>query len=63
MHMPEMLTGMEDAVAQLAGLKWSNQEIADYLEISLRTVKYHMTSIFNKLNIQNRKELIEKFSH
>ncbi len=63
MHMPEMLTGMEDAVAQLARLKWSNQEIADYLEISLRTVKYHMTSIFNKLNIQNRKELIEKFSH
>ena len=59
----EELTGMEYAVAQLAGLEWSNQEIADYLEISLRTVKYHMTPIFNKLNIGSRKELTEKFSH
>lgn len=59
----EELTGMEYAVAQLAGLEWSNQEIADYLEITVRTVKYHMTSIFNKLNIGSRKELTEKFSH
>ena len=59
----EELTGMEYAVAQLAGLEWSNQEIADYLEITVRTVKYHMTSIFNKLNIGSRKELIEKLPH
>lgn len=56
----EELTGMEYAVAQLAGLEWSNQEIADYLEVTVRTVKYHMTSIFNKLNIGSRRELAEK---
>lgn len=59
----EELTGMEYAVAQLAELEWSNQEIADYLEITVRTVKYHMTSIFNKLNIGSRKELTGKFPH
>ena len=56
----EELTGMEYAVAQLAGLEWSNQEIADYLDITVRTVKYHMTTIFNKLNIGSRRELTEK---
>lgn len=59
----EELTGMEYAVAQLAGMEWSNQEIADYLEITVRTVKYHMTSVFNKLNIGSRKELNEKLPH
>ncbi len=50
---------MEYAVAQLAAKKWSNQEIADYLGISLRTVKYHMSSVFNKLGIDSRRELEE----
>ena len=59
----EELTGMEYAVAQLAGMEWSNQEIADYLEITVRTVKYHMTAVFNKLNIGSRKELTEKLPH
>lgn len=53
------LTGMEYAVALLAAKKWSNQEISDYLEISLRTVKYHMSSVFNKLGVDSRKELEE----
>lgn len=55
----QKLTGMEYAVAQLAAKKWSNQEIADYLGISLRTVKYHMSSVFNKLGIDSRRELEE----
>ncbi len=62
-HNLEKLTGMEYAVAQLAGLEWSNQEIADYLEISLRTVKCHMTSIFSKLHIGSRKGLVGKYPH
>lgn len=51
------LTGMEYAVAMLAKHKWTNQEIANYLNLSVRTVKYYMTSIFTKLNIKSRKEL------
>ena len=27
---------------------WTNQEIADYMQITPRTVKQHMTCIFNK---------------
>lgn len=39
----------------------SNKEIADELFISLNTVKTHITNIYNKLNVSNRKELISKF--
>ena len=53
----ETLTGMEYAVALLAGLEWSNQEIGDYFDISVRTVKYYITTIFNKLGINSRREI------
>ncbi len=39
----------------------SNKEIADELFISLNTVKTHITNIYSKLNVSNRKELIGKF--
>ena len=54
---PETLTGMEYAVAFLAGLGWSNQEIGDFLGIAVRTVKYHMTDVFCKLNIESRQQI------
>ena len=43
----------------LASRGWTNQEIADYMKITLRTVKQHMTCIFNKISISNRKQLKE----
>lgn len=58
-NIQETLTGMEYAVAYLAGLGWSNQEIADYFNISVRTVKYYMTTIFNKLDINSRRGIPE----
>ena len=58
-NVQETLTGMEYAVAYLAGLGWSNQEIAEYFSISVRTVKYYMTAVFNKLNINCRQRISE----
>jgi|GEM_PF-1772939 len=52
------LSMREQAVARCVVQGLSNQEIADRLAISLRTVKAHCTSIFDKLGISSRKELM-----
>ena len=41
----------------LANRGWTNNEIADYMHMNVRTVKQHMTSIFNKLGIETRGQL------
>ena len=51
------LTTTEFTIAMLANRGWTNKEIAEYLDITQRTVKQHLTCIFNKLNIENRKQL------
>ena len=49
------LTTTEFTIAMLANRGWTNKEISEYLEITPRTVKQHLTCVFNKLNIENRK--------
>ncbi len=41
----------------------SNKEIAEALFVSLNTVKTHITNLYQKLEISNRKELMLKFKN
>jgi DNA-binding NarL/FixJ family response regulator len=54
---PKQLTGRERAVADLIGLGANNAEIAIRLSMSERTVKAHLTSIFQQLNVRDRVQL------
>ena len=58
-YVADNLTTTEFTIAMLASRGWTNQEIADYMQITPRTVKQHMTCIFNKISISNRKQLKE----
>lgn len=55
----DALTTMEFSIAMLACRDWTNQEIADYLGISVNTVKHYLTEIFSKLDVKKRDELKE----
>ncbi len=48
------LTAREKEVAQRAAMGSSNQEIADSLNISERTVRAHLSAVFDKLGVNDR---------
>ena len=52
------LSGRERQVLRLVAQGLSNKQIARQLTITERTVKFHMTSIFNKLGAENRAQAI-----
>lgn len=51
------LTTTEFVTAMLAARNWTNPEIAEHLNISTNTVKWHISQSMKKLHVQNRKEL------
>ncbi|MBE9087534.1 MULTISPECIES: response regulator transcription factor [unclassified Tolypothrix] len=51
------LTAREQEVLQLIGVGATNREIAQKLYITEGTVKTHVTSILNRLNLKNRSQL------
>ena len=51
------LSPREKEVARLAARGYSNAQIAEELYISVETVKRHMATIFEKLEIKSRKDL------
>ncbi len=53
-----ILTEREIEVLQLAAQGSSNQQIADSLYLSLRTVQSHLNHIFNKLQVSSRTEAV-----
>jgi DNA-binding NarL/FixJ family response regulator len=52
------LTERERQVISLIGEGLKNREIADRMYISEATVRHHLTSIFNKLGVADRLELV-----
>lgn len=54
------LTKREGEVAYLAAKGYSNQEISSELYIGISTVKTHISSIFSKLMVSSRSEMIKK---
>jgi DNA-binding NarL/FixJ family response regulator len=53
----EMLTNREDQVCSLIERRYSNQEIANALDLTESTVKFHVQNLFSKLGIKTRREL------
>ncbi len=54
------LTARETEILRLAAKGMSNKDIADTLFLSLRTVKAHLTNIFNKMGCGSRTDAIIK---
>ena len=57
---PEPLSQRELEVLQLMALGLTNQQIADRLVISVRTVKKHVENIHGKLGVQNRTQAVSR---
>jgi len=57
---PDLLSERESEILNLVTLGMSNKEIAEKLFLSQRTIKAHLTNIFNKLNVASRSEAIVK---
>ncbi len=55
---PTSLTPREQDIVQLVTQGLSNKEIADHLRVSPITVRHHLTSIFSKVGVANRQNLV-----
>lgn len=56
----EKLTARELEILKLAARGMNNKDIGQELNISLRTVKYHLVEVFSKLNVGSRTEAVVK---
>lgn len=57
-HHPVTLTEREEEVLRCLVKGWSNDQIAAFLCITERTVRYHLTNIYQKLHVSTRGEAI-----
>ena len=56
----QCLTPTERRVAQLVAKGLRNDKIAEHLSRSRRTIEFQLNSIYRKLNISSRTELVGK---
>jgi len=54
----EILTKREQEILRMLGKGQSNKEIADFLDLSVRTVETHRASIMRKMDFHNIQELV-----
>ncbi|NPC93977.1 response regulator transcription factor [Bacillus sp. WMMC1349] len=54
----DILTERERLILQEVEKGFTNQEIADTLHLSKRSIEYSLTSVFNKLNVGSRTEAV-----
>lgn len=54
----EGLSNRESEVAELVTQGLSNKEVANRLFVTEKTVKFHLTNIYKKMNVKSRAQLI-----
>lgn len=54
----EGLSNRESEVAELVTQGLSNREVAEKLFVTEKTVKFHLTNIYKKMNVKSRAQLI-----
>lgn len=54
------LSSREKEVLQCISLGLSNQEIADYLNLSISTIKSHSSKLFSKLDVKRRTQAVKR---
>ncbi len=59
---PIALTPRQVQVLKLVSRGYSNEEIAECLDVRPNTVKFHMSEIFRRLGVRNRIEAISRLS-
>jgi len=52
------LSNRESEVAELVTKGLSNKEVANQLLVAEKTVKFHLTNIYKKMNVKSRGQLI-----
>jgi DNA-binding CsgD family transcriptional regulator len=57
-----VLTPTERRVADLVSSGRSNQEVANAMYLSAKTVEWHLSNIYRKLRVRSRTELTAKLA-
>ena len=57
---PDELTAKEFDILTQLGLGYTYQELAERMEVSINTVRFHIKSIYSKLNVNNRRAAVKR---